>query len=358
MGGYSKVRMIFVMIDKHTIENFLQSRKIDAKLFSVIDIKSFSRFSFKLGPTGKISSFESILREFGLLANAISEPVLFTDFPSGLVNIDVITGELSSLSQSEVLDKNKDELASFKIPLIIGQDYTGFTHTVDLTDLPHMLVGGTTGSGKSVFLHSVINTIISTTSSDRINLLLIDPKKVEFSLYEKNKHLSGPVVSSSENILPSLKSVMDLMNKRFDTLSAAKVRNISEYTGKHRMPYLLVIIDEVQDILGKTNKQNEEIITTLAQKGRAAGIHLILATQHPSREILSPKIKANFPARVGFKTANSLYSRVLLDQSGAEHLLGKGDGIFKRDNLFIRFKAPLPDFGTPDSKKGFWSIFS
>lgn len=345
------------MIDKYTIEDFLQFRKIDAKFCSSIDTKSFSRYSFKLGPTGKISAFESVLREFGLLANAISEPVLFTDFPSGLVNIDVITGELTSLAHSSLLDKGREEISNSHIPVILGQDYAGYLHVVDMVDLPHMLVGGTTGSGKSVFLHSIINTLLLAKNNSDINLFLIDPKKVEFSSYEKSKYLARPIISKSEDVQPALQSLLELMNKRFDILNSSKVRNISEYRGRHKMPYLVVIIDEVQDILGKSNKTNEDIISAIAQKGRAAGIHLILATQHPSREILNPKIKSNFPARVGFKTANATYSRVLLDQSGAENLLGKGDGIFKRDNLFIRFKAPLPDLGVTESKKGFWDIF-
>jgi S-DNA-T family DNA segregation ATPase FtsK/SpoIIIE len=345
------------MIDKYAIEDFLQFRKIDAKFCSSIDTKSFSRYSFKLGPTGKISAFEAVLREFGLLTNARSEPVLFVDFQSGLVNIDVITGELNSLSHNSLLTKAKEDISTLHIPVILGQDYAGILHTVDMVDLPHMLVGGTTGSGKSIFLHSVINTLLLSRSSNDINLFLIDPKKVEFSCYDKSKYLARPIVTKSEDMQPALHSLLDIMNKRFDILNSIKARNISEYRERRKIPYLLVIIDEVQDVLGKSNKLNEDIISTIAQKGRAAGIHLILATQHPSREILNPKIKSNFPARVGFKTANATYSRVLLDQSGAENLLGKGDGIFKRDNLFIRFKAPLPDIATMESKKGFWDIF-
>lgn len=356
MGWSGQIRIVW-MIDKYTIESFLQSRKIDANFCASIDTKSFSRYSFKLGPTGKISAFESVLREFGLLTNAKSEPVLFTDFPSGLVNIDVITGEIENLSHSSLLSKGREDISTLCVPIILGQDYAGHLHVVDMVDLPHMLVGGTTGSGKSVFLHSIINTLLLSKSSNDVSLFIIDPKKVEFSLYHKNKNLIRPIVSSIEEVPAALQFLLDTMNKRFDALNSAKARNITEYRGKHKMPYLLVIIDEVQDILGKSNKANEDIISAIAQKGRAAGIHLILATQHPSREILSPKIKSNFPARIGFKTANATYSRVLLDQSGAESLLGKGDGIFKRDNFFIRFKAPLPDIGATESKKGFWDIF-
>lgn len=345
------------MIDKYEIEDFLQSRRIDAKLFGVIDNKTFSRYSFKLGLTGKVSSFESALREFGLLVKSISMPVLFTDFPSGVVNIDVVSGELHSISHEEATSSIIGEINSLKIPIVLGRDYTNKTYCVDMTDLPHMLVGGATGSGKSVFLHSIINTIINFTDSNKVQLLLIDPKKVEFNIYNKSKHLSGPVISGTAEAAPVLSTIIDVMNNRFNILSAAKVRNISEYTGKRKMPYLIIIIDEVQDILGKNNKVTEDLICAIAQKGRAAGIHLILATQHPSREIFNPRIKANFPAKVGFKTANSVYSRVLLDQIGAESLLGKGDGIFKMDNTFIRFKAPFLDMRTLEVKKSFWSLF-
>lgn len=344
------------MIHSDEIENFLQSRKIDAKLFATIENRNFSRFSIKLGPTGKISSLESILREFGLLTKAVSTPVLFTDFPSGLVNIDIMTGELDPLMHESAMLAAHEEITKYRVPLILGRDYTGFIQSIDIVELPHLLVGGSTGSGKSVFLHSIINTILQIQHSN-IKLLLIDPKKVEFGIYNKSKKLVGPIISDQKDMTPTLSYLIDTMNKRYETLSAAKVRNISEYNGRVNMPYLLVIIDEVQDVLGKHNSENESMICAIAQKGRAAGIHLILATQHPSKEILSPKIKANFPARVGFKTANSIYSRVLLDQCGAESLLGKGDGIFKLDSTFIRFKAPFINISVPE-KKGFWSMFS
>lgn len=345
------------MIDRHAIEDFLQARRIDAKVFSIIDNKTFSRYSFKLGSVGKVSELESVLREFGLLTQSVSMPVLFADFPSGLVNIDVVTGELSSFSHTDALLATGQQLSRFTIPLILGKDYTGQIYCTDMIDLPHVLVGGSTGSGKSVFLHSTIKTILSATNSDKVKLLLIDPKKVEFASYNKNKHLVGPVTSDLSEVTSVLSSTIDIMNQRFDILSSAGVRSISEYIGRYKMPYVFIIIDEVQDILGKNNKENEDMICIIAQKGRAAGIHLMLATQHPSKEILSPKIKANFPARVGFKTANSTYSRVLLDQSGAEHLLGKGDGIFKVDSTFIRFKAALSEISAID-KKRFWNIFA
>lgn len=346
------------MFGKGEVEDFLQYRKIDAQIFSITELKSFSRYSFKLGLTGRISSFESIIREFGLFAKSVSEPVLYTDFSSGLLNIDVITGDLKTLDYNDAIKSCRSELSSLRIPMILGQDYTGHTHALDIADFPHMLVGGTTGSGKSMFLHSTINTIVENTDPNKINVMLIDPKMVEFGIYAKSKHLYGEVISKSADITLVLNDLLLQMNERFETLAKDKVRSIAEYKGKKKMPSILLIIDEVQSVIGKGNKENESIIAELAQKGRAAGIHIILATQHPSKEILNAKIKSNFPARVGFKTANAIYSRVLLDQSGAENLLGRGDGIFKLDNTFIRFKAPLIELeNLKFPKSSFWGIF-
>lgn len=341
------------MLDRHSIEDFFRLRKIDANLHSYIDTPTFSRYLLKLGPTGKISSIEQSLREFGLLVNAIAEPVSSVDFSSGLVSIDAITANPTDFTHSELYSQSAAEISSLKVPLILGKDYTGHAKIVDLYDLPHLLLGGTTGSGKSMFLHSIINTILL--SSKPIKLVLVDPKGLEFKRYVKNKVLLSKIATNRQEISILLESLHNTMVQRFSKLGSLGVTNIAEMS-KDVFPYIVAIIDEVQDVLGKTNKHNEELITKIAQKGRAAGIHLVLATQHPSKDIVSPSIKSNFPARVAFKTANSTYSRVLLDQGGAENLMGKGDGIFKLNNTFIRFKAPIVQF-KPAVKFDFWSLF-
>ena len=340
-------------MERSVIEDFLIARKIDARLFANISTNDFSRYSFQLGPQGTIKSFENSLREFGLLVHSVNIPVLMTDFQNGLLHIDIVNKELQTVSYDALLSLSRNEVSDYKLPLLLGKDYFGKSSTVDLIDLPHLLVGGTTGSGKSMFLHNIIQTLSNLRTSQEVRLILIDPKAVEFNLYASQKNLAHSVISDLSVALDVLQKAQSLMEDRFKTLSKHGYRNIAECSPKHKMPYIVIIVDEVQSLLSYS-KLAEPLLCSVAQKGRAAGMHLILATQHPSRDVINANIKANFPARVGFKTANALYSRVLLDQSGAESLMGKGDGLFKLDGHMSRFKSPLMD--TTIKKKSFWDL--
>ena len=228
------------------------------------------------------------------------------------------------------------------VPLIIGLKENGDRIYYDLTKCPHILAGGSTGSGKSVFMH---NLIISTLYAANTNIIMIDVKRVEFSIYEGIPHLMTPIIYDSITALDTLKKLCHEMEKRYNTLKAAKCRNIQEYRKSgHKMNFIAVFIDELADLL-MTEKEIETYLVKIAQLGRAAGIHLITATQRPDASILSGLIRANIPTRVCFAVQKATDSRIILDSSGGEKLKGAGDGLFCPIGLKnpVRFQSPYMD---------------
>ena len=221
------------------------------------------------------------------------------------------------------------------LPIILGEDSYGDPVYTDLTTLPHLLVAGTTGSGKSVFLNSVILTLLALKKPGEVKMIMIDPKQVEFNDYEDAPHLLRPIAYNVEEAIELLTDTVDMMECRFEEFMEVKARKLSEYieiTGNH-IPYILFIVDEYADlILMGTSKEKREVernMARIAQKARAVGIHMIAATQKPIREVVTPLLKANLPARIAFRVASGSDSRIILDCKGAETLTGKGDMLFK-----------------------------
>jgi DNA topoisomerase III len=232
-----------------------------------------------------------------------------------------------------MLLENKEYLATKKaLSFPIGMDMSGNPVYGDLADMPHLLVAGATGSGKSVFLNSLIISLLYGQTPDKLKFLFIDPKMVELSVYETIPHLFGPIVTDVRRASIALKKLVAEMEVRYEILRKFGVRNIQAYNEKvqsipdaPQMPYIVLIIDELADLMMTTGPEVEECIQRLAQLARASGIHMVIATQRPSKQVLSPVIKANFPARIAFAVANQYDSQVILDSTGAEELLGKGD---------------------------------
>ncbi len=240
--------------------------------------------------------------------------------------------------------------AKFKLPLFLGKDTEGRPLVYDLADMPHLLIAGRTGTGKSVCLNAIILSMLMTRRPDECRMILIDPKKVELSEYGKIPHLMHPVVTDMKKAEAILAWAVDKMEERYDLLRRARVRNIAGYNelpleeilrrvqpgrarrsaqrSRGKMPYIVIVIDEVGDLMMKMKKEVEGHIIRLAQKSRAAGIHLILATQKPTVDVITGLIKSNLPARICFQVASRSDSRVVLDEMGADKLLGKGDMLF------------------------------
>lgn len=234
--------------------------------------------------------------------------------------------------------ENEEFLAKKKpLSFPLGMDLYGKPYYADLASMPHMLVAGTTGSGKSVFLNSIIVSLLYGNDPDELKLVLIDPKQVELSVYEGIPHLMSTVVKDAQRANFALKYLIKEMMNRYTLFEKARVRNIESYNNKmlendpdgKKLPYIVVVIDEIADlIMTDPDKNIERNVVRLAQLSRAAGIHLIVATQRPTRKVLSPVIKGNMPVRVSFSVASSSDSMTILDQTGAENLLGKGDMIY------------------------------
>ncbi|MCI0348951.1 MAG: DNA translocase FtsK, partial [Acidobacteriales bacterium] len=252
----------------------------------------------------------------------------------GYVGVEVPNAEPALVCLRDVMDS--PSFAKHKSPLAIalGQSVSGAPISADLANMPHLLIAGTTGSGKSVCVNSIITSIVARNTPEVVKLVMVDPKRVELTGYNGIPHLIAPVVVELERIVGVLKWVTREMDERYRKFSEAGARNIEDYN-KHRdpatverMPYIIVIVDELADLMMLAPEETERTITRIAALARATGIHLVIATQRPSVDIITGLIKANFPARIAFAVAGGVDSRVILDQPGAERLLGRGDMLY------------------------------
>ena len=229
----------------------------------------------------------------------------------------------------EVLSQGNFTASKSRLTLALGKDTAGKAMVADLAEMPHLLVAGTTGSGKTVCLNSIILSMLYKYGPNEVKFLMVDPKMVELSQYNPIPHCLCPAVTNPKKVTAALHWVVGEMESRYSLLAKTGSRNIVDYHKKgNGMPYIVVVIDELADLMQICPKEVESAITRLAQLSRAVGIHLILATQRPSVDVITGVIKANFPARISFKVASKIDSRTVLDMNGAENLIGKGDMLF------------------------------
>ena len=285
------------------------------------------------------------------LALALAAPSIRIEAPvpgRGYVGIEVPNAETAIVSLRDVMESEGFKKLKSSLRLALGQDVSGRAISADLTAMPHLLIAGTTGSGKSVCINSIIASLLLQNTPDDLKLLMVDPKRVELTTYNGIPHLLAPVVVDLERVVASLQWVTREMDMRYHKFAKQGARNIADYNtraerdGERTLPYLVVVIDELADLMMLAPDETERTITRLAQMARATGIHLIIATQRPSVDVVTGLIKANFPARVSFAVASSVDSRVVLDQPGAEKLLGRGDMLFQSPEA----AAPLRMQGT------------
>jgi S-DNA-T family DNA segregation ATPase FtsK/SpoIIIE len=258
------------------------------------------------------------------------------------VGIEVPNSEISRVALRDVMESEGFQKIKSPLRFALGKDVAGKPVSYDLTAMPHLLIAGTTGSGKSVCVNAILNCFLMNNTPEDLRLILVDPKRVELTGYNGIPHLLAPVVVDADRVVGALQWMMREMDNRYHKFSEAGVRNIAEYNtrlrskGERPIPYLVVVIDELADLMMLAPDETERTITRLAQLARATGLHLIIATQRPSVDVLTGLIKANFPARIAFAVASGVDSRVILDQPGAERLLGRGDMLFQAPD------APAP----------------
>jgi S-DNA-T family DNA segregation ATPase FtsK/SpoIIIE len=263
------------------------------------------------------------------------------------IGIEIPNNQRDSVYLNEILASQAYKDTTLRLTIALGKDITGSPVITDLSKMPHLLVAGATGTGKSVSLNAMINSLLFSFSPDTLQFLMIDPKRIELSVYKDIPHLLYPVVTQPDEANKLLRWTVREMERRYALLSDRGVRNIETYNRKilkdskvkpktdnpeeeteNPLPYIVLVIDELADLMVTSSREVEEAITRLAQMARAAGIHLIIATQRPSVDVLTGIIKANFPARISFQVSSKVDSRTILDTIGAEHLLGDGDMLF------------------------------
>ena len=277
--------------------------------------------------------------------NTSSESARISTIPgSNTVGIELPNSSRENVYLSEILDNTDFKKKEIKLPIALGKNISGIPIVGDLARMPHLLIAGTTGSGKSVCINTIILSLLYRHTPEKCKFILIDPKMLELSTYEGIPHLLCPVITEAKKAASVLGWVVKEMESRYRLMTKEGVRNIDSYNTKHKlpMPYIVVIVDEMSDLMLVAGKEIENYIQKLSQMARAAGIHIIMATQRPSVDVITGTIKANFPTRISFQVTSKIDSRTILGEQGAEQLLGKGDMLYMSSaNRILRIHAPF-----------------
>jgi len=318
-------------IIQETLANF----RVDARVREIYPGPAVTLFTLEPGPGVKVRRITELQND---LALALAAPAIRIEAPvpgMARVGIEVPNSAISTVGLREVLESATFQRSRARLPLALGRDVHGEYVVADLTRMPHLLIAGATGSGKSVCINGIIATFLLTRRPDELQMLLIDPKKVELAGYDGVPHLKRPVVTDMGLVVGALRRVLQEMERRYELFAQLGVRNLEGYRLRREedpslepLPYLVVIIDELADLMLTTPDEVETLLVRLAQMARATGIHLLIATQRPSVDVLTGLIKANVPARIAFAVTSQTDSRVILDMPGAERLLGRGDMLY------------------------------
>ena len=317
---------------KDLINATLLSFKITTYDFEEIQGAAVTLYKFRPQLGVRVSKIRGLKDELAAVLG-VSSVRIIAPLADGSVGIEVPNKQKPVLPLSEILCSPEYLTSDMALPLAIGRTVTNSIFMADLADMPHLLVAGATGQGKSVGLNVMLMSLLHKKTPDEMKLVLIDPKKVELSVYSKlaGSYLAHPVITEVEEAQNVLSALCNIMDERYDLVSSAGKRNIKEYNSLsivEPLPYIVVVIDEYGDLVMQAGREMERAICRLAQKARAVGIHLIISTQRPSATVVTGNIKANFPVRIAFRTTTGTDSRVVLDQTGAEKLTGRGDMIY------------------------------
>ena len=326
------------------IQNTFKEFGIEVAMVGVNVGPTVAQYTMRPSSGVKLTKITSLDRNLALALKAphirIEAPIPGTD----LVGIEVPNEKIAMVRLRDILADKDVQAKTSKLEFVIGRDVAGDILTADLASMPHLLIAGTTGSGKSVTINTLLTSLLYRNSPAEMKLILVDPKRVEMTLYNDIPHLLTPVIYEPDKTISALKWCVTEMDRRLRLLAEYQTRNIAEYNAKKEstpMPYIVIILDEFADLMAVAGKDVEALIVRIAQMARAVGIHLVLATQRPSVGVVTGIIKANVPARIALTTASQIDSRTIIDQAGAEKLLGKGDMLFLS-----------PDFMKPKRSQG------
>ena len=324
------------------MEKILLDFGIDGKIKAINNGPVVSLYEFEPAPGVKVSKIINISED--LARNTSSTSARVSVIPGkNTVGIEIPNEERESVVLKEIISNEKFQKKDIKLPIALGKSISGVPIVGDLTSMPHLLIAGTTGSGKSICINTIIVSLLYKLNPDLCKFILIDPKMLELSTYEGIPHLLTPVITDAKKATSALSWTVKEMNSRYRLMSKVGVRNIDGYNTKHKlkMPYIVVVVDEMSDLMLVAGKEIENYIQKLSQMARAAGIHIIMATQRPSVDVITGTIKANFPTRISFQVSSKIDSRTVLGEQGAEQLLGKGDMLFMSSaNRIIRIHGP------------------
>lgn len=321
-----------------TLIDLLEEFQIKAELINYHIGPSVTKFEIRPDSNVKISKIASLSDNIKMSLQATDIRIEAPIPGRNAVGVEIPNVEMTPVRLFELLSEVPVELQDKKLLFALGKNLMGKTMFAQLDKMPHLLIAGATGSGKSVAVNSIITTLLLRTTPSEVKLLLIDPKKVEFTAYHDLPHLIGPVISDASLAAKALKTIVSMMENRYDVFAKVGARNISAYNEKiienpsehlALMPRIVVIIDELADLMIVAGKEVEASIQRITQLARAAGIHLIVATQRPSTDVITGIIKANIPSRIAFAVASGIDSRTILDSVGAERLLGYGDMLYQ-----------------------------
>lgn len=309
--------------------HLLKKVGIKASFHSAEIGSTITRYSFSVPIDTNLNKFRDLQDNVKLLLS-VSQVRILSPVPSRpFVGIEVPNAQRETVKLKSVL---KQEFKTGKnLPVALGTDIIGKPIVTDLAKLPHVLIAGATGSGKSVCVNSLIVSLINYLTPDQVKFIMIDPKIVELSVYDDIPYLLYPVITDVRKAITVLNNLVKIMHDRYNLLKKNKVRNIEGYNklSEKKLEYIVVVIDEFADLVMVAKKEIEETLSTLSAMARAVGIHLVLATQRPSVDVITGVIKNNFPSRIAFRVPSNIDSRVILDEAGAETLLGKGDSLYK-----------------------------
>ena len=317
---------------RETLEEF----KIAAEVTGISKGPVITMFEILPAPGVKLSKIVNLADNIALRLAASRVRIVAPIPGKHAVGIEVPNKERAIVSFKEIIESNDLKKSRMTIPVILGKDITGGARIIDLVQTPHLLIAGATGSGKSVCVNSLICSILYARAPEEVRIILIDPKIVELKMYNDIPHLLTPVITEPKKAFQALQYCTCEMERRYSLLNALGVRDIKSYNRKVRdaqlatdtLPYIVIVVDEFADLMATTGKELENVISRLAAMSRAVGIHLVLATQRPSVDVITGLIKANIPSRIAFMVASKTDSRIILDNMGADKLLGKGDMLF------------------------------